>query len=243
MCGKIRFRAVMIIVSTLHIGCSAPAKFIYQYPETHLPRSAGFVLALANIDDQRTDRDVDRIYEQEPLIEVNNILSREIQSTGLFQQVVSISPDNVDNHEYLLNQHIDMVAKPTLTAMKLLPPGMGDILEKGHTLSAGLGGIFVGLPCGCLFGSIAADYRGYVGLKLRLVNLHSDTPFMDKEYSGVARRKASEARCSTRIKASLVGESLRIAMTELKTDLKREINRIQAQSMDGAHISEDQRKD
>jgi len=207
-------------------GCSGPVKFAYLHPVIQPSSSSGLIVAVAEIDDQRTNREVDAIFAQKPLSEVNKILVEEIQSAGLFDKVYNISGDQIEDEEYLLTQDIDLVAKPVLTVMKLMPPGMDDILEKGYTATR-LGG----MPCGCLFGSVAADYRGYIRLKFELTDLNSGTPYLENDYVGVARRKASAARFSNEVKASLIAEALRTAMTELKADLTEKIDKIRGSKL------------
>ena len=207
------------------LACSGPAKFVYPPPAVPTSNSSGLIVAVANIDDQRTNREVDSIFAHEPVSEVNKILVEEIKSTGLFDKVFTISRDQIEDEQYLSTQDIDLLAKPVLTVMELMPPDMDDILEKGQTVSSVLGGVLVGVPCGCLFGSVAADYRGYVRLKLRLYDLDSGTAYVDKDYVGISRRKASQARFSREVKASLISDALRTAMTELKADLVKAIGK------------------
>lgn len=206
----IQFGLVVVLLA----GCTT--KFIYESPEVKQPEPTGIAFAYTKVEDGRDDRKIDHIYENKnPLQDIVKIIEVEVRSTGLFEKVLLIPEDKMDNDAYLKENDVEFLMRPFLKEFKWTVPNYD--AKVGGAFVAGL---FGGLIGGIIYGSFRTDVYGDTVLKIQLIDIGSGKLLIDKEYVGHwTERKAILSCDSAETKATVAGDSLKVVMEEFKVDL------------------------
>jgi hypothetical protein len=220
-------------------GCST--KFIYPTPEAKSADSKGLILAYKAVEDQRSDRKIDEIYENKnPLGDIDKVIEEEIRSTGLFEKVVLIPGNQGDDAAYLRENNIGLLMTPSLKELKWQVPNYDAKMAGAFAVS-----ILTGLVGGFIYGSIPTDVYGDTTMKVVLKDLNTGETLVEKDYTGhCSERKAMISCDSPKTKATAVGNSLKIIMDQFKGDLIEAVNKkSEAQQMMSEVGSDDPRND
>jgi hypothetical protein len=195
-------------------GCST--QFIYQHPVAKPLESPGIVLAYKMIEDQRVDREIDKIYEnKQPLQDIAKVMEEEIKSTGIIEKVLLIPEDQIDNENFLKENNVSLLATPILKDFKWWVPNYDTklaIISVVSFCTIGVGGL--------VYGCFPTDVNGDTVLKMSVKDLKLGILLIDKEYAGhFTERKIILNSDTLTTRATVAGKSLEAIMAEFKTDL------------------------
>lgn len=206
----IRFGLVLGLLT----GCST--KFIYQSPEMKPPESTGITFAYAKVEDERDDREIDAVYENEdPLQDIVRIIEEEVRSTGLFERVLLIPEDQIDNDAYLKENNVEFLMTSFLRKFKWTVPDYEEKLS-----FAFVAGFLGGIVGGVIYGCIPTDVYGDTVLDIAVKDMNSGGWLIDKEYVGHCNERKILFACdSPGTKATVGGIALKMVMEEFKADL------------------------
>jgi hypothetical protein len=207
------FIQIGLVVAFL-TGCST--KFIYKSPEIKPPELTGIAFVYAKVEDRREDRKIDEVYEnKEPLQDIIRIIEEEVKSTGLFERVLLISEDKMNNDAYLKENNIAFLMTSFLKEFRWTVPNYDT--KVGIIFATTL---FGGVMGGLIYGSFFTDVYGDTVLNVTMKDISSGRLLIDKEYVGhCTERKAILSCDSPEMKATVAGSSLKMVMEEFKADL------------------------
>jgi len=215
---KILIQLGLILVFAF--GCG-PAKFVYKSPEIESPKGSGLVLAYRNVEDQREDRKIDEAYKSKnPVKDVERIIEEEIRSTGLFEKVFLVSEEQLNDQSYLKENNVRFLMGSVLKELKWEVP------KYGAKVTGAMAATFLtGLIGGLIYGSINTDVNGNIILKVSVTDVSTGKLYIDKEYVGRCTERKAMLSCDTpETKATVVGNSLKSAMDQFKSDLIEVVN-------------------
>lgn len=179
-------------VALLFTGCATTIPFQYQHPESTQSGYTDMSIAYSYVNDQRAEKDTDKIFESCPVEDLNKTIGEEIRSTGLFRKVISIPPDKMDDEKYLQNQDIDFVMNSSLKEMKWEIPDYDKIQTTIFIVSFLTGGIG-----GVIYGSTDSDIYGDMKQRITLIEQNSGKILLDKEYTGHIEERKTKFKCDT----------------------------------------------
>ncbi len=191
-------------------GCATKSQFIYDHPDENTLASQQELIALVMpVNDLREDeKEIDQIFADDPLLEIQKIIKEEIASTGYFSEVI-LQQEN----QPVVNA--DIIFVPHLRKMQWMVPDYDDMIGKVYIISFLTGGIG-----GVAYGSTETDVIGDVELKLEIIEQSTNDVLHEKIHSGHHKQKMAKMNCDApETKATVVGKSLKNAMVELSSDL------------------------
>lgn len=203
--------ALAIILLVVFCGCGATKlPFTYTYSSRETP-TGDVVVALQGIRDNRTDREIDKIYANSPSNELNTILKEEISGTGMIKSVaVKESSGSADD---LRSSGANFVVIPILKELRWEVPGYDTIKTLAFTTSFLTGGVG-----GMIYGSTSTDVYGIAELSIRVVDVNS-ADVLDKAYTGRIEDRKAKLVCDTPgTKSEMVGRALKEAVDKFRAD-------------------------
>ena len=215
----IKFISVLILVMSALIiagSCATTTQFVYEHPEIPPLGSGGVIVGLFSIGDQREDsKEIDKVYGDFPVGSLNKIIEEEIKSTGLFEQVLMVPEEMLDDQEYLNQTGAEFIMRTGLLEMKWEVPDYKAKMSK-ITAASLLGGLVGGL----IYGGSSTEVWGDTKLNFILTDVKIGNSVLNKDYEGHYVEEMKLLKCDTpSTKAHVVGKSLKIAMEECKKDL------------------------
>ena len=213
---KVRRVFLLFCAAVLLGGCAAKSQFLYDLPQVSQDMPKGSVVALVStVDDKRSgDKEIDRIYDCEPLENVQKIIVEEMKSTGIFKNVIGV-PKGGQPEQIVSESDADILISPAVIKMDWEVPGYKEMLGKVFAVSILTGGIG-----GAIYGSTETEVLGETTVHVTLKNIKSGEVLLDKSYSGRYEEKMIRFRCDTpSTKARMVSKSLKAAIDFLKEDL------------------------
>ena len=203
--------ALALTLLVLLCGCgAAKLPFTYTYSSRETP-AGNVVVALQSIRDNRTDREIDKIYANSPSNEVNTILKEEISGTGLVKSVVV--KDSSGSADDLRSSGANFLVIPVLKELKWEVPGYDTIKTLAFTTSFLTGGVG-----GMIYGSTSTDVYGIAELSIRIVDVNS-TDVLDKAYTARIEDRKAKLVCDTPgTKSEMVGRALKEAVDKFRAD-------------------------
>ena len=217
----------IMLMTLLVSGCSTP--FIYDHPSafTNINDSQE-TAALASVKDDRSSRVIDKIYEENPIRDVDLILKEELMSTGLFKEVFSVGHGDSNG-----SVNADLLVVPTLLHMNWKVPNYEQICSTAFFV-----GFFTGLVGGAIYGCTGADVHGDTILHIKTIDSETGEILIDKKYSGHCKFEKTKFTCDTlTTKATSVGESLEAAIEMFKADLIKSLSGRKADSVSSLNVA------
>lgn len=207
--SKIVLCMLLVIAQT---GCAATKMpFSYQYPDAKQAQSPGLVLLFSGVVDQRSDRDIDKIYEADPIKEISRILREELLSMGLFSNIILASEGTPTSQV----ENATFVIEPKLDVLKWEVPDYDSKKFWAFTTSLLTGGLG-----GTIYGMSDTDVYGHSRMRIKLSSMKTGETVVDKDYLGVAKEVMIKFKCDTpETKSTMVGKSLKNLMEKFKSDL------------------------
>ena len=229
-----------ILIAILITGCGK-TNFHYNYPKRAKVKSDGFVIACHKLTDQSDNTgDIKKIFETDPLVEMDRILQMELQSTGLFQDIRRIPPPAPKNGSVSLEKNTDFLLCCSLEKIhwkvpkhKKPLPGPKDFLSP-RLLKGDFGPldltdfwtqlflvkIFFKAKDGIEEACEKTEVYGDAGMHVRLTDCHSGQILIDKSYASHYSEKRMKINCdSPATKAKVIGQALKMVMKDFKQDL------------------------
>jgi hypothetical protein len=229
-----------IIITILITGCGK-TRFHYTYPKRATVKSDGYVIACHRLTDQcENTGEIKKIYETDPLVEMDRILQMELQSTGLFQDIQRIPPPAPENVLVSLEPEVDFRLHCSLENIRWKAPkykkplpGPKDFLSprllKGEFGPLDLTDFWTqlfllkifsqakdGIEEACEKTEVYGDTRMHV----RLTDSHTGEILIDKSYASRYAEKRMKLDCdSAAAKAKVIGQALKMVMEDFKQDL------------------------
>ena len=202
----------VLVVSTL-AGCAT--QFVYPYPHGAPGRNTNRVIAVARIDDQRVDRDFDKVITTNPLDELSAILKKELESTSLFDKVVVIPTTEAEMAQGRPETPLNFTMNSTLVEIRL-----DDSQCQSRWRTAGVIGMvtfgFGAIP----FWFTDCETSGYVRLHIAVKGDSDEQLYIDKFYSGQTNQTVNHIVWSSGpTSPEVVAKSIKNVMTQLKADL------------------------
>jgi hypothetical protein len=206
-----KFISVLILIMVVIIiagSCATTTQFVYEHPEIPPQSSRGKIVGFFSIDDQREDsKEIDKVYGDFPVGALNQIIEEEIKSTGLFEQVLIIPEEMLDDKEYLNQTGADFFVRTGLLEMKWEVPDYETKISK-ITAASFLGGLAGGL----IYGSSNTEVWANTKLNFILTDVKSGKHVLNKDYEGHYVEEMKLLECDTpSTKAYVVGKSLKKA--------------------------------
>lgn len=193
-------------------GCATKTAFIYDHPDLAKAQTGTRLIAVKPVADEREDANLDAIYENDVRIDIGKAIADELNSTGLFREVVLLDPQAGEDDIRALSP--DLVLTPALCQLLWEVPNYNDVVAKTFAISILTGGIG-----GAIYGSTGIDVKGHAQLEITLVDANGDT-LLEKKYTGLEQREFIKLSCDTpETKATVAGKALKICLEELKADL------------------------
>ena len=195
-------------------GCASTTKFQYEYPNEQLSAYATSRIATVYPEDKRKlNRDIDKIWSDDPVEEIGKIIQAEIKSTGLFKEVLPVDKEEISES----GARMVMYTSVMLLAWDVpFPPEPGDSTSIAVGLFGGGGG-FGAVSLGTEF----TDLYGKVKIKITLVDQDADQDLIEKEYYSSIRKTMLYLRTDLRGERKMViWKALKEVMDQLKDDLK-----------------------
>lgn len=199
----------VILFSFLVSGCST--KFVYDHPPAcNDVKDYQAIAALASVQDERTQRVIDRIYEENPIQDIDIIFKEELMSTGLFTHVIPF-----ENRDSTKDIEADIIVFPNLLHMDWEVPNYDQICTTAFVL-----GLFTGIVGGTIYGCTDTDVYGDTTLHIKTIDSKTGEILIDQEYAGHCESEKLKFTCdSLDTKATSVGDSLEAAIDKFKADL------------------------
>lgn len=214
---KLKRLVLFVILAALISGCAAKSPFVYDKPiDIPEPNQGVIVAVIAPLTDLREDDDkeIDKIYAKQPLEDIQEILLKELMSTGIFKEIIFSPTDDG-------NITADINIEPSLVEMRWEVPNYDDILNKAFLTSMLTGGIG-----GAIYGSTKTDVYGDTSLYIKIVQYPTEEIIIEKQYDGHCEEKVAKLSCDTpETKARMVGLSLEKALETLKVELTEKFSK------------------
>jgi hypothetical protein len=205
------FKEYMLIccLMLLVTSCATTTAFQYDHPQSKNQLISDKNIAVAYPKDGRkADEQVDKLWKNNPLDDIDKIVREEIGSTGLFKQIVAF-----DNEEDIDN--IRMVLNTTIKELAWEIPNQKEQERKALLISVFTGGIG-----GLAYGSGDTDFYGKAKIRIVLVDREANQDILDKEYYfRIAEKMARLKTDSADERARIIGKAFKHVMEQFKTDL------------------------
>lgn len=204
----------MLAAAVLVGGCAAKSQFVYDHPAAYRGSiQGGMVAAMAPIADLREgSKEIDQIFADDPLDEIEVIIHEELISTGMFREVVA--SDKAGGSGYA-----DLTVETSLLKMDWEVPDYDALTGKAFAISLLTGGIG-----GAIYGSTEVDVYGSTSLHARVTEAATSKVLLDKTYEFRYEERMTKFECDTpQTKAKMIGESLELAVDALMADLKEAV--------------------
>jgi len=214
--------SIMCVLILFLSGCASPTATTlpYEYPKLKLSPSGGSGIAIVYPEDKRTpNEDIDKIWLDDPIKEVEKVIQEEIKSTGLFKEVLPVIKEEISE------SGARMVLYTSVIELAWDVPDQAE--SKGNTsVSFGLGGGSGGIGGfgGLIFGGgdSSTDLYGKTKIKVRLVDRDTGQNIIDKEYHFRSRKTMTRSKTDLYGEsAKIIGKALKEVMGQLKDDLKK----------------------
>jgi len=235
-----RFVTGTLLIGILIAGCGK-TRFHYNYPKRATLKSERYVIACQRLTDQCENAgEIKKIFETDPLVEMDRILQMELQSTGLFQNIRRIPSPASKNSSVSLDQNTDFLLGCSLEKIcwkvpkhKTPLPGLDDFLSP-RLLKGDFGPldltdfwtqlfivkIFFKAKDGIEGACKKTEVYGDVGMHVRLTDRHNGQILIDKSYASRYSEKRMKINCdSPATKAKVIGQALKMVMNDFKQDL------------------------
>jgi hypothetical protein len=202
-----------VLFISMLAGCAT--QMVYPYPDESLGSNTNRLIAVARIDDQRIDRDFDKVITTNPLDELSDILKKELESTGLFDKVVVMPASEAAMAQDQSETPINFIMNPTLVEIRL-----DDSQCKSNKRAAGLIGLvtfgFGAIP----FWFTDCETSGYLRLHIAVKGASDEQLYIDKFYSGQTNQKVNLLVWGFGPNSpEVVAKSIKDVMNQLKADL------------------------
>ena len=203
-------------------------------------------LQYINVTDQRTDNDIDEIFEKPTIEEVNKVVQLELKNSGMFSQIILSQETSRNAKSALGSNETPLIFKGMLKDLKweiLNDEEMRAVAFPDNTLTGRLGGLVFGSTDVFVYGQALmnvpfessttrkvvidkdVDVYGHAVMDIRIENSTTGKVLIDKEY--VAHVKETMIKLgsdSPKTKAEMVGKVLGALMKQFKADLQKKLS-------------------
>lgn len=204
---RIKLFSLLLLVSTLVVGCATRQPFVYSYPTPAAHKADSPSLAVGPVIDQRgQSNELDKIlYIPRGLDE---IVAREVESTGSFAHAASLTNGMARaNEDFLLNVK--------LNKLEWEIPNHAQMVGIVFTLSLFTGGIG-----GIIYGCTSTEILGHAQIDFKLSKPSTGNVLLERQYTGEVKETVTKLSCDTpgtgRV---LAGKAVKQIMEQFKGDL------------------------
>ena len=195
----------------LFMGGCATTKTSFRYDNTinNKPIISNLSLAVAYPKDDRIpNKRIDKMWDNDPIIEIDRIIKEEIKSTGLFREIVPMD-----------NNCCRIILYTTLKELAWEVPNYDKLLRNTFMISFLTGGVG-----GIIYGNTDTDFYGKVRIRLVLADKDYKSNMLDKEYYYRAEEKVTKFKTdSAEERAKIIGIAFKHVIEQFKEDLDKVI--------------------
>ncbi|VBB44419.1 hypothetical protein TRIP_B330525 [uncultured Desulfatiglans sp.] len=206
----------VVAILSLCNACASKTPFVYNPPPIGANRSGSLSISLDRLDDRRQgDTDIDAIFEQHPVEEIDRIIEHEMISTGLFSSVVR--PDSRAEGEtgFMESNETDLHADLDLLMLQWECPDGDEIAATTVVLSA-----LTGVVGGLIYACTETYVIGTAHMDLKLTDVKTGDLLFEKTYIADYNHPCSKIKFDhPTTKAEAIGGSVQVLMQEFKADL------------------------
>lgn len=200
----------LICTIILLTGCATKSKFVLDpLPEQQVKRKGALVTALTPIADKRSaENRIDENYDGEPLKDIQSMLERELLSTSLFNNVVTVP--QVD-----ANTKADLLIETSLNKLEWGVPDYDSLRVKAFMV-----GFFTGFIGGAIYVSTDTEVYGDSSIHMKVIEKPAGKVILEKSYDAHHEETMKKLYCDTpTTKIDMAGKSLKKALQVMKADL------------------------
>ena len=204
-----------LLFALVFTGCASKQRFGYPISAAPSGSVAGRTVEVLPISDTRTNRFIDRHFITNLLADVQEMVGKELESTGQFQSQKTLAGTSAS--ERTNGNSGERRLSTELRRVQWEVPNYDAILGKTFLYSLFTGGIG-----GVIYISTSTQVNGFVVVHLELAEARGGRVLLAKEYPGFYTEKMAKASCDTSTtKRRMTTEAFKDAMTQFKADLKR----------------------
>jgi hypothetical protein len=200
---------LLFTLVVLTSACATPSEFIYpEISKSTLYNEEKLVCELEELKDKRTQqKEIDKIYKNPPVIEIQKILQKELINSGFFTEIHLATE--------IPNDHAGYLIKPSLVRLEWEVPDYDNLVGTTFVVSLLTGGIG-----GLVYASTSTDVFGYVDLEIELYDLSTENLLTKKIYKGLIKQNMAKLSSDTpETKATIIGLAAQSAINQFKEDL------------------------
>jgi len=189
-------------------GCAATkTSFLYEKSIKNKPVASKLTIAISFPKDERIpNKRVDRMWDNNLIMDIDRIIKEEIINTGLVKDIVSVD----DN-----NNRITLYS--TVKELAWEVPNYDAMIRNTFLISVATGGLG-----GLAYGSTDCDFYGKAKVLLLLTDKESKNNILEKEYYYRAEEKIIKLKAdSTNERARIIGIAFKHVMDQFKADLEK----------------------
>jgi hypothetical protein len=192
----------------LMVGCATRQPFVYSYPplQKDAPANLGTVAIEPTKDLRTTTNELDQVLFLPQGLD--QIVAREIESTGRFARIVSLTNGVARGND-------DLLLDVKLNRLTWEIPRHSQIVGTVFVISLFTGGIG-----GIIYGSTSTDVLGHAELSFKLSNPSKSRVLLEGRYTGDIQEKVTKLSCDTPgTGRTIAGKAVKLAMEQFKSDL------------------------
>lgn len=200
-------------------GC-ASVPLHYDHPNSGKPSSTQLKIALTYPDDKRLDREsMDKVLKNNLVDDLSKIIAEEIQSTGLFSEVVPIAKEIPPDKAPEVCKEMDLIMHSCLTNMAWEVPDYEEIQTTSFLV-----GFAFGLAGGVVYGMTKTDVYGNANLKITVFRQNTRDKLIDKDYVARVKERMAKLNCdSFETRSTMAGKAIKSVMDQFKEDLEKTV--------------------
>ncbi len=209
-------------------GCTTPQPFYYQHSESKQARDSALPLQYRNITDERIDKEIDEIFENPTIEEVNKVVQQELKNFGIFSQII-LPPETFPMAKADSGSNeTPFIFQGTLKDLKWEILNYDDLEATAFAV-----GLLTGAVGGIIYGSTDIDVYGHAVMHIRIENPNpvmgvptSTRNFLiDKKYVARVKETMTKFVCDIpETKAKMAGKALGDLMKQFNADLQKKLS-------------------
>ncbi len=196
-------------------GC-ASVPLQYEHPTSSKSSTTELRVALTYPVDQRPDKEaIDSVLQKNPVDDLSKIMVEEVESMGLFKEVVPIAKEMPIDKVPEVCRDADLVMDSCLKKLSWEVP---DYEQK--QAAAFVSGFAFGIVGGMIYGMTKTDVYGNANLRVTLVRQSTGETLIDKDYVVHIADNVAKINCDTpEMRSKMAGKAIKAVMEKLKADL------------------------
>ncbi len=162
---------------------------------------------------------MDRMFQKDPIDELSHIIAEEIQSTGLFKEVILVPRERLPGNAPGAFREVDLVVNSCLKRMAWNAPNYQRKKAESSLLMA-YGGAFAMVA----YDMAEADMYGDFKMNIKVTRPSTGDCFLEKDYVGhVKGRMDKLSYDAPETKSVMVGKAIKSVMDRFRIDLENAV--------------------